>query len=53
MQRKLGHYEPVWDTQTENWEDRNGQKEGLADLDLESCPAFPIQGCGIARACLC
>lgn len=22
-------------------------------MDLESCPAFPIQGCGIAWTCLC
>ena len=39
--------------ETENWKDRNGHKEGLADFDLESCLAFPIRGCGIAWACLC
>lgn len=44
----MGHHEPVCDTETDNWEDRSCQKEGLADLGLELCQAFPIQGCGIA-----
>lgn len=50
--RKLGHHESVYHTNTKFLEEGNGQK-GLADLDLESCPAFPSQVFGVVCAFLC